>query len=51
MHFSSFLAQDSTNAGQVIFMIVMVVVLIVGIVLFALLYQFIGLYIRALSSG
>jgi uncharacterized protein YqfA (UPF0365 family) len=51
MNFANLLADDSANPGQVILMIVVIGVVIVGLIIFALLFQFLGLYIRALSSG
>jgi uncharacterized protein YqfA (UPF0365 family) len=46
------IAQDSTSGGSSpIVVVILIVVVIVCLVVFALLFQFIGLYVRALVSG
>ncbi len=47
----NYLAQDSNNNSQPIIWFGIIVVLIVLFVIFVILYQFIGLYIRATVSG
>ena len=48
---SPMLAQVSENGTSAIWIIVLIVLIVVFLIIFGLLFQFVGLYIRALVSG
>ena len=47
----NFIAQETGNGSNALLLAVIVIVLIIALVIFVVLYQFIGLYVRATVSG